>query len=269
MPTINFDQPVRYFPGNQPAKDIDVTIFDVDQGGNGDDVIYQGSTSNTGQLSGTSSNWMDTNNTRVYVPWMGWQTQPLPDVPIFMIQLKEGNKDTGRIPFVPGVPIILPWADPEPDPDPFLKLDGNVYDEPSEFDDFVAAVIEKFRSGDRSITFEVRAPESIGLDALAKGQRQAAKFVERHTPAKIARMIKTLQNGRQGIAFATAAGGMDWMLAIALFAGASLLTLANAIAIVWLIATLLGYESSVELTPPTGSIPFPGLKVSFKKPSAQ
>ena len=127
MPTLTFNNRVVYFPGAIPCANAQVTIYDVDQGGNGTDKIFSGTTNSNGYFSGTSTNWQDTNTVRVPNPFGGpSSTMSIPDTLILMIQIKVDGKDTGQLPFtlppagVTAPPIILPF----PPPTPSLTVNG-------------------------------------------------------------------------------------------------------------------------------------------------
>ena len=118
MSTLNIRGRVMCFPGTLPLQNATVEIIDVDSGGNGDDIIFTGTTDNNGYFQGTSSEWQDRNTARVPKPWPlhGTMEIEVPDILILMARIRKGTNDTGRIPFslpppgTPVVPIVVPWS---------------------------------------------------------------------------------------------------------------------------------------------------------------
>lgn len=106
------------FPGTLPLQNAMVEIIDVDSGGNGDDIIFTGTTDNNGYFQGTSSDWKDKNTARVPkpAPFSGSVEVEAPDVLMLMARIRKGSNDTGRIAFAlppanaPVTPIIVPWS---------------------------------------------------------------------------------------------------------------------------------------------------------------
>lgn len=116
MPTLNIRGRVMCFPGTLPLQSASIEIFDVDEGGNGDDIIFTGTTDSNGYFQGTSKDWVDRNTVRRKVGPI-WVNVDVPDAPIFMVRIRQGSNDTGRIPFpqppvgsAPIIPIIVPWS---------------------------------------------------------------------------------------------------------------------------------------------------------------
>lgn len=110
--------PIGAFP---PAVGATVEIFDVDTGGNGDDLIWSGQTDSNGAFSGTSSNWEDYNAIRILPGTPFSRDQQVPDLLLLKAVVSQ-NTPAGRqsqvFPFPQGLvpvataPLILPWAAP-------------------------------------------------------------------------------------------------------------------------------------------------------------
>lgn len=165
MAILTFNQQVRYFPGTVPCAGATVTVYDVDAGGNGDDVIYTGTTDSQGFFRGQSREWVDSNTARVPTGFGGFITQNVPDVLVLQVRVRKGNQDSGRMPYavtpvgVPAPPIILPFGSPQST----LHVDGDLCNSTG---DFFGKVMDKLANG-QDLKIAIRGPESEIFDRLA------------------------------------------------------------------------------------------------------
>lgn len=118
MAALNIRGRVMCFPGTVPLRGATVEIIDVDKGGNGDDIIFTGTTDDNGYFQGTSNDWKDRNTEQVTTPW-GSHDIEIPDILMLMARIRKDTRDTGRIPFALAlsstpitaiVPIVVPWS---------------------------------------------------------------------------------------------------------------------------------------------------------------
>ncbi|MEQ8836657.1 MAG: hypothetical protein RID07_07620 [Lacipirellulaceae bacterium] len=121
MPTLNIQGRVIYANG-QPARNVDVKIFDMDQvnGKIKDQLIFSGVTDDDGNFSGQSIDWQKKIKTeRQLLPWEsgfpGTVTESnydLGDILVMKARVSEGAKTQDIVPFISSapVPMVLPWA---------------------------------------------------------------------------------------------------------------------------------------------------------------
>ncbi|CAD5372869.1 conserved hypothetical protein [Rubrivivax sp. A210] len=116
---------VQYMPGPWgmavAAAGAQVEVIDVDPGGT-DDVIWSGRTGADGRFSGTSSEWRDNKNLRIWVvsgwpPRGRWVDQSVPDptdVLLLKLRVRANNRTHEIFPFAntAPLPVILPWGPP-------------------------------------------------------------------------------------------------------------------------------------------------------------
>jgi hypothetical protein len=93
-----------------PVQDARVQIIDLDEGGNGDDLLWEGLTDSQGCYSGVSAEWVDENMMKV-----GDIPIPTIDRPQFRVRVRQGDHDTGLLILnhlgdLPAVIVI--WAPP-------------------------------------------------------------------------------------------------------------------------------------------------------------
>ncbi len=110
MASLNIRGRVMAFPGNEGLQHATVEVIDVDSGGNGNDIIFSGTTDENGYFSGTSSDWVDANTVRIPkpFPFHGSVDVPTPDVLVLKIRVRKGAWDSGDLPFLnppPGAPV--------------------------------------------------------------------------------------------------------------------------------------------------------------------
>lgn len=128
-----------------PCVRATVQVYDIDQGGNGNDLIWSGQTDVNGYFRGTG-NWKDYNAIKVIIPtppiWVPlplpghWEQRPpitveqeIPDILLLKVVISQ-DTPTGRqskeFPFAQGVepipssPLIVDWPSPNP---PLTKND--------------------------------------------------------------------------------------------------------------------------------------------------
>lgn len=165
MAILTFNQQVRYFPGIVPCADATVTVYDVDAGGNGDDVIYTGTTDSEGFFRGQSREWVDTNTARVPIGFGRSISQAVPDVLVLQVRIRKNGQDTGRIPYavnpagVPAPPIILPFGSPQTT----VHVDGVVMDTMA---DIFIKVVDDIRTDRQYWVLAIRGPEAEVFDRL-------------------------------------------------------------------------------------------------------
>jgi predicted acylesterase/phospholipase RssA len=123
MPSLNISGRVIHgiFVGTvaPPCAGATVQVYDRDQGGNGDDLIWTGTTNANGEFSGTTSEWMDLNTVRI-----GFSSLPVPDVLLLKAVVTQQMFPTGtnrqEFQFPQAVlpstssPLVVPWASPTP-----------------------------------------------------------------------------------------------------------------------------------------------------------
>jgi hypothetical protein len=116
MSNSNFNGTVYYSPGpwgsELPVAGAHVQIIDLDEGGNGDDLLWEGITDGQGNYSGTASDWIDNNMLKV-----GDIPIPTIDRPNFRVRVRQGDQDTGLLILnhLGDLPaVIVSWAPPNP-----------------------------------------------------------------------------------------------------------------------------------------------------------
>ena len=140
MPTLNLSGKVVHgIPTDGvagPCAGASIEVYDLDQGGDGNNLIWSGRTDTNGNFAGTSADWQDNNSVRVTTElpghWEGFPPKwvpggqitkdlPVPDVLLLKVivsqQTPNGSKSQ-EFPFVqgagpiPAVPLVVPWASP-------------------------------------------------------------------------------------------------------------------------------------------------------------
>ncbi|MEB3356056.1 MAG: hypothetical protein VKK04_04970 [Synechococcales bacterium] len=106
---------VLYSDIQTPVANARVQIYDLDQGGNGNDRIYEGTTNGDGTFSGLSGEWSDRNTIRINTPF-GPIIQDVPDFLALEFRVvAEGQIHKGPY-FHLGdnnsVPIVMPISPP-------------------------------------------------------------------------------------------------------------------------------------------------------------
>ncbi|MGI0486560.1 hypothetical protein ACN4EK_14060 [Pantanalinema rosaneae CENA516] len=98
-----------------PVVNAQVQIYDLDQGGNGNDKIYEGKTNGNGEFSGLSQEWIDRNTIRFDTPF-GPFTQEVPDIMALEFRVVvDGQAHKGPYFHVGdnrSVPIVMPITPP-------------------------------------------------------------------------------------------------------------------------------------------------------------
>jgi hypothetical protein len=103
---------ILYKDMQTPAANARIQIWDLDQGGNGNDKIFEISTDRNGKFSGVSREWNDRNTIRISTP-LGTITQEIFDT--LMLEFRvfvDGQTHKG--PYFhtannASLPIVLPW----------------------------------------------------------------------------------------------------------------------------------------------------------------
>ncbi|MCL5266487.1 MAG: transthyretin-like family protein [Bacteroidetes bacterium] len=237
MPTLNIRGRVMCFPGTSPLQNATVEIFDVDSGGNGDDIIFTGTTDNNGYLQGTSSDWKDRNTARVPRPWpfTGTVEVEVPDVLVLMARIRIGSYDTGRIPFSlppPGaaiVPIVVPWSCigiRKP------KVNG---EECNDGYDLQVKARAAFERGDPTVHITLYGPDAMPFLPFADKNMDALKA-----------LVGARLPGAPNMLYPNpvVADDLIYIAIIILCVGAaySISVIATAVAIALILALILGYE---------------------------
>jgi hypothetical protein len=106
---------VLYSDMQTPVVNARVQIWDLDQGGDGHDKIYEGRTNRNGEFSGLSQEWRDRNTIRISTPF-GPITQEVPDILALEFRVvADGRSHKGPY-FHTGdkrsVPIVMPITPP-------------------------------------------------------------------------------------------------------------------------------------------------------------
>ncbi len=106
---------VLYSDMQTPVVNARVQIWDLDQGGDGHDKIYEGRTNRNGEFSGLSQEWSDRNTIRINTPF-GPITQEVPDILALEFRVvADGRSHKGPY-FHTGdkrsVPIVMPITPP-------------------------------------------------------------------------------------------------------------------------------------------------------------
>ena len=115
MGTLKIGGLVRYGDLKSPVKGARVRIYDVDTGGDGDDLIFDEVTDPSGRFSGSSANWDDQNTQRVSTP-LGNVDLKVPDALLLRAQVDVDGR-THQCAYVhlgdgQSAPIVLPWGKP-------------------------------------------------------------------------------------------------------------------------------------------------------------
>lgn len=111
MAKLTLGGKVLYSDMQTPIANARVQIYDLDQGGNGHDKIFEGNTNSSGEFSGVSEEWVDKNTISV-----GFSTLEIPD----MLTLEFQVMANGRVHKGPyfhlgdnaSIPIVVPLAPP-------------------------------------------------------------------------------------------------------------------------------------------------------------
>ena len=120
---------VLYNDLQTPVPNTVVQIYDLDQGGNGHDLIFSKRTGADGKFGGTSSDWNDRNTITINT-FFGKATVNVPDMMVLEFRTTaDGRQHKG--PFIHisdynSAPIILPWG-----PKKVEKIDRDMLGDPS------------------------------------------------------------------------------------------------------------------------------------------
>jgi len=97
----------------KPITNAEVVIIDNDFGGNGNDIIFKGSTNHEGKFHALSRNWKDDNWIRGP---LGNTINTVDHLDLDFIVKKSGEEHSGKF-FIVGdylsIPIICPWNNPD------------------------------------------------------------------------------------------------------------------------------------------------------------
>lgn len=236
MASLNIRGRVMAFPGNEGLQHANVVIIDIDSGGNGDDVIFSGTTDENGYFSGTSTDWVDTNTVRVDKPWPlhGSADVPTPDALALKVRIRKGGDDTGYLPFVnppsgaPVVPIIVNIINVRHKP----QVNGQDCSDGYELQKKAREALER---GDPEVVISLYGPDATPF--MAFGGRELGK-------------LRDLATGRLpglGPMISTKPAVANEMLAISLIilsvgAAYSVGVIATAVAFALILALILGYK---------------------------
>lgn len=115
MSKLKIGGQVLYQDQATPVANARVQIFDLDEGGNGDDKILETTTNADGKFKGTSKDWEDKNSKRITGPF-GPFTMDIPDILGLEFRVSDGHH-THRGPFFhiadnTSIPIVVPWRLP-------------------------------------------------------------------------------------------------------------------------------------------------------------
>jgi hypothetical protein len=154
-----------------PVQGAAIEIIDLDQGGNGNDIIMSDVTSVEGKFRKETIDWNDTNNVRV-----PWGTQSIPDLMVLQFKVrKDGNVHEG--PFVHvgdwvSVPILTPWLPNTP----AATVNGVACESP---DEAIAAIKREIGQG-RPITIRVYDPVAAkALEILGRAEDTKSMVVDK------------------------------------------------------------------------------------------
>lgn len=111
MSRLTLGGKVLYNDLKTPVAKARVQIYDLDQGGNGNDKIYEATTNSNGEFSGLSKDWKDENTIS-----LGFASVPTPDI----LALEFRVVANGRVHQGPyfhtgdrkSIPIVMPIAPP-------------------------------------------------------------------------------------------------------------------------------------------------------------
>lgn len=115
MPKLKIGGQVLYSDMRTVAKNATVRVYDLDQGGNGNDEIFSGNTNNDGKFSGLSKDWLDKNTIKIPTPF-GTLNQEIPDTLLLEFRVNADGR-THKGPYFHTVdyssmPIVLPFPPP-------------------------------------------------------------------------------------------------------------------------------------------------------------
>jgi hypothetical protein len=115
MTTLNIGGRVLYGDLVSPVKGARVRIYDVDTGGDGDDLIFDEIADFEGRFSGTSESWEDENTQRISTR-LGNIDLKVPDALLLHAQVDvDGQTHKGAYVHLgdgKSAPIVLPWGRP-------------------------------------------------------------------------------------------------------------------------------------------------------------
>lgn len=233
-----------------PVQGARVRIYDVDVGGNGDDLIFDGLTDADGRFHGTSRNWRDRNTVGI-----GNLVSSVPDVLLLKIRVTRGAHDTGMLPYVQAGAATPPM--PVPFPLPLPEVDGEECSNPMEFH---KKLRQRLEAGQAKVVVRVHGNDALPLLPVA----MAAGNID-----KLKQLIDGKWNGMGQFLFPNPLTPAE-ITAIALLilaVGAVIATtaIASAVAIGVVMAMPLGYDVDIELEPGTANNPMPTIRATFTK----
>lgn len=160
---------------NVPVAGATVQIYDIDKGGDGNDLLWQGTTNASGDFVGESREWIDTNTVSIQPPFGPSITQHVPDVLSLVAKIRQGSREA-TIPFAflgnnVVSPIIVPWAHV---PAVVGKVNGVACSTPQELQTRAKAAID---AGTSPIRVEVFGPDAVALNPLAQPADQLRAWV--------------------------------------------------------------------------------------------
>lgn len=261
MPTIDIRGRVFYFGGRRPLPNGEVEIIDVDSGGNGDDVIFRGRTGIDGTFQGTSTEWQDRNVAAVPKPppFTGTVEVDVPDVLMLMARIREGSRDSGRVPFIlappnaPPTPITVTWGD-TPRPVVIARVNGQDCTDGIDLQKKIRASLE---AGTSPTKIEVYGPEGILFQSLAgKTLDQLKTLVEARLPGAAGMLYKNPVGAAELMAVA--------LIILCVGAAYTVSAVATAVAIGLILALIFGY-ADISVGASTGPQGQTGVTFSVKK----
>lgn len=111
MSRLTLSGKVLYNDMKTPVAKARVQIYDLDQGGNGNDKIYEGMTNSNGEFSGLSRDWKDENTIS-----LGFASVPTPDILALEFRVVANGRAHKGPYFHVGdrklVPIVMPITPP-------------------------------------------------------------------------------------------------------------------------------------------------------------